>query len=364
MVDFASLRDARFDDLEAAGRAWHNYSEHLRGSAELYGFDVLGGVGRSGWKGRAAETAKNEMTPELERLKRAAFTAFTVYNALSVARKEFSRAQRELCDAVDEAHSLHIRVGDDGSLTPPPLSAADRHDPESLRAWNATRQRLSERMRTAIDKATKADEQLAAVLPELFAENAWREDLPTGLTDRPPLWSGTDFGRPFGVESPTGRDRETYEKLQFMVLGGVSKGWPTASTLLSHWLDGNGDTKHVNVAEIMKRSPEMRHEIEKTLGEHPGPGRFDSGWRSANFDHRTNLDMYYAFNGYQYRVVGEGGHYTVEFYKRYNFGTAEENRLPINAPLLGSIKQPDISHLHTAGLARDFDVYGSSGFQR
>ncbi|GAA4240752.1 hypothetical protein GCM10022254_66700 [Actinomadura meridiana] len=212
--------------------------------------------------------------------------------------------------------------------------------------------------------ATQADQQFAAVLPKLFAESAWHEELPTDLTDRPPLWSGTDFGRLYGVEAPTGRDREIYEKLQLMVLGGAVKGWPTASALLGHWLDGNGKTKHVNVSEIMERSPEMKREIAKTLSEHHGSGRFDSGWRSANFDYRTNLDMYYAFNGYQYRVVGEDGHYKVKFYKRYNFGTSEENRLPINAPLLGSIKQPDISRLHTAGLARDFDVYGSSSFPR
>jgi hypothetical protein len=219
-------------------------------------------------------------------------------------------------------------------------------------------------MRTAVDHATKTDQRLAAALPKLFAENAWRERLPTDLTDVPPLWPVTDFGRPWGVESPTDRDRETYRKVELIALGGFSKQWPIAGTLLAHWLDGSGDTRHVNPGEIMDRSPEMRREIERTLAQHPGSGRFDSGWKSANFDYRTNLDMYYAFNGYQYRVHGEGGNYTVEFYKRYNFGTADEDRLPFKAPLVGTVNQPDISHLHAAGLTRDFDVYGSSEYQR
>ncbi|GAA4240754.1 hypothetical protein GCM10022254_66710 [Actinomadura meridiana] len=149
MVDFISLRDASLDDLEAASRAWRDYSDRLRGCAEVYGDDVIGDVDESGWRGRAATVARNEFLPEHTRLKRAAFTAFTIYNALSVAEKKFRGAQRELRDAMDEAHSLHIRVGDDGALIPPLLNTADRHDPESLRAWNSTVQRLAERMRSA-----------------------------------------------------------------------------------------------------------------------------------------------------------------------------------------------------------------------
>ncbi|TDD79168.1 hypothetical protein [Actinomadura rubrisoli] len=364
MVDFASLRDARFDDLKTASQAWQTYSKYLRGSAQVYATDVVGGIGKSGWKGVAAETAKREITPESERLKRASFTAFSIYNALAGAEQEFRRAQRDLRNAIAEAHSLHIRVGDDGSLTAPPLAAADRHDPESRKMWGETLRRLSGAMQTAVDDATKTDQRLAGALPKLFPERAWKEGLPTDLSDVPPLWPASDYGRPWGVESPTGRDEEVYRKVQLMALGGAAKGWPTASSLLSHWLDGSGSTKHVDVGEIMERSPEMQREIQRTLAQHPGPGKFDSGWKSANFDYRTNLDMYYAFNGYQYRVHGDGGNYTVEFYKRYNFGTAEEQRNPVTIPLAGTVTQPEISHLHTTGMARDYDVHGSSGFRR
>lgn len=364
MVDFASLRDARLDGLKTAGQAWLTYSKYLQGSAQVYETDVVRGIDRSGWKGVASQVAKGEITPEAQRLKRAAFSAFSIYNTLAQAEHELRQAQKDLQNAVNEAHSLHIRVGDDGSLTMPPLVGADRNDPESRRQWNATLQRLSGAMRTAVDNATKTDQKLAAELPKLFAERAWKEDLPTELSDAPPLWPVTDYGRPWGVEPPTAHDRKVYGQMELIALGGIAKQWPTAATLLSHWLDGSGDTRHVDPEEIMKRSPEMRREIEKTLAEHPGDGTFDSGWKSANFDYRTNQDMYYAFNGYQYRVRGEGNHYTVEFYKRYNFGTADEQRLPFKAPLVGTVQQPDISHLHTVGMARDFDVYGSSGYQR
>ncbi|WP_242884959.1 hypothetical protein [Actinomadura litoris] len=363
-MDFASLKDARFDNLKTASRAWLTYSRYLQGSAELWANDVVGGIDRSGWKGVASQAAANEITPEGHRLKAATFTAFSIYNTLAQAEQELRRAQKDLHDAESEAHSLRIRVGDDGSLTMPSLAAADRNDPESRKAWNVTLRRLSDAMRKALDDATRADRRLADALPKLFAEKAWREDLPTDLSDAPPLWPATDYGRPWGTEPSTAHDRNVRRQMELIALGGFAKQWPTAASLLSHWLDGGGGTQYVDPKGIMERSPEMRREIEMTVAEHPGTGKFDSGWKSANFDYRTNQDMYYAFNGYQYRVHGEGDHYTVEFYKRYNFGTTDEHRLPFQAPLVGTVKQPDISHLHTTGLARDFNVYGSSEHQR
>jgi hypothetical protein len=135
VVGFASLRDARFDELRTASRAWLTYANYIRGSAQVYATDVIGEIDRSGWKGIASEVAKREITPEHRRLKRASFTALSIYNTLAGAEQEFQQAQRDLRNAMNEAYSLHIRVGDDGSLTAPPLPAADRHDPESRIMW-------------------------------------------------------------------------------------------------------------------------------------------------------------------------------------------------------------------------------------
>ncbi|MCO6006184.1 DUF6531 domain-containing protein [Actinoallomurus purpureus] len=184
----------------------------------------------------------------------------------------------------------------------------------------------------------------------------------------PPRWAKTDV-RPYNVEKPSSRDREVQSKLGLVVVGGVVSGKaPAASYLLNHWLDNSGSPVVTDPKALMARSPSMNSLVKSLVEAHKGELAFDTGWKSTRFNERENLDLYYAFNGYQVRVSG-GSYstdgktvyqtYRVDFYKRYNFGTKEEGRRPVNFPLVGQIPQEDISHLHTSGVARDFDVYGS-----
>ncbi|MEU0566529.1 RHS repeat-associated core domain-containing protein [Nonomuraea sp. NPDC005983] len=179
-----------------------------------------------------------------------------------------------------------------------------------------------------------------------------------------PHWSPTDYGRPYGVGKAKTRDWWVKQQLKALAVGAVFKKWPISAYLLSHWLDNTGQAVRVSVEALIKLSATLAKNIEKFLKKHEGDIVFDSGWRSTRFNEKESLDLYYAFNGYQYRIHGysftKNGKtyqaYTVEFYKRYNFGNSRENRGP--GPVFDT-PQPAISNLHTVGLARDFDVYGS-----
>lgn len=80
------------------------------------------------------------------------------------------------------------------------------------------------------------------------------------------------------------------------------------------------------------------------------------------------MEWYYALNHFQYRLVGEkeGGDitYRVDVKKRYDWGIPSEHRSTVSGgagPFGMDLEQADIAHLHSSGMARDFDVSGSSG---
>lgn len=189
---------------------------------------------------------------------------------------------------------------------------------------------------------------------------------PVNYFDVPPFWAPTDFRR-YNTESPTAKDAETLEKMRVLVLGAFFREWPTASYLLGHWLGNSGEPVRVNPEELLKKSPQMQAFITEWLDQHKTSAYFDTGWHSARFSEQESLDLYYALNGYQMRVHGRSfvkngtvyQTYTIDFYKRYNFGVQGEGRKPFHAPLVGNIPQQNISHLHAAGKAQDFDVFGS-----
>lgn len=59
------------------------------------------------------------------------------------------------------------------------------------------------------------------------------------------------------------------------------------------------------------------------------------------------------------------GDYHVEVKKRYDWGIPSEHRATVSGggpgPLGMNLEQADIAHLHSSGMARDFDVSGTCG---
>lgn len=103
---------------------------------------------------------------------------------------------------------------------------------------------------------------------------------------------------------------------------------------------------------------------------------FDSDWRKTHADYqgkRKTLDWYYALNHFQWRADGSlqtkyGFTCNLRIRKRYDWGVPSEHRANLKTKIPGvlsyDIAQPEIAHLHTVGLARDYDVRGSSKMRK
>jgi hypothetical protein len=190
MVSFAQLRDANLGVLTDAGKAWSSLARTLQGADTSYRDRVTGTVQGAGWQGEAAGAAMSEMGPLQSKVHIAAGEAGSISGLLEGGVRDLTEAQQRLKAAIRDAVGSHLRVADDGSLTLPQLSAADRRDPESQRYWHElhTRaQNISDRFKEALRLATEADDRLSHALAGLG-----KGDLATklamqlmGFTDHP-----------------------------------------------------------------------------------------------------------------------------------------------------------------------------------
>ena len=196
MVSFAQLRDADLGVLADAGKAWSSLARTLQGAEISYRDRVIGTVQGAGWQGKAASAATSEMGPLQSKVHIAAGEAGSISGLLEGGVRDLTEAQQRLKAAIRDAVGSHLRVADDGSLTLPQMSAADRRDPESQRYWSELRtqaQNISDRFKEALRLATEADDRLSHALAGLGKDSLdGKGDLATklamqlmGFTDHP-----------------------------------------------------------------------------------------------------------------------------------------------------------------------------------
>jgi RHS repeat-associated protein len=199
------------------------------------------------------------------------------------------------------------------------------------------------------------------------ASNGYTEDQKKGQD----LASTED--RVYDKEEPTDRDRDVLNQMYWVKLGTWVQDWDNAYDLLSHWLGNSGDPYEVDPEAMMRDIPRFRRDVTRYLegARAEGNATFDSGWlrtRADEEDGESSLDWYYALNNFQFRVTGTnqrkfGTTYTVQVRKRYDWGVPSEHRNDLKQSFLWvdvDVQQAEVAHLHTVGLAQDFDVYGSA----
>ncbi|WP_246486158.1 RHS repeat-associated core domain-containing protein [Kribbella qitaiheensis] len=206
-------------------------------------------------------------------------------------------------------------------------------------------------------------------------------------TQPPPILPGTsdgpgtrkDLDRPYASEGvpwweklPGVASKDLGEQSKAVAVAAQFRGLDQASAMLTHWLGHTGDPFEFDVDQMLKEMPKFSKEVQFELGKlkRKGKGSFDSGWKLTDTGNE-DPDWYFAVNNFQYRVTGRNGsdgksQYWLQVYKRYNFGTEEEGRNDVLFPnkdfTLTRVHQPDWAHLHTVGLARDYDATGSGFF--
>ncbi|UNO39451.1 hypothetical protein [Streptomyces sp. MST-110588] len=237
----------------------------------------------------------------------------------------------------------------------------DPDDPESqkmLDGMKKTADSLETRVRKLLDDADTDDDWLTKSLKVIF-----------GTVD-----NFESENREFGIVEPTAKDRKVHNQLNNVAAYFATvKGWPTAAGLVQHYLDGSGKPVEVEPQQMMDDIPAFRKDVDGTLDKdvrQRGDGPFTTEWSSTAPDTKDgdrSMEWYYALNHFQYRLVGEkdGGEikYHVEVRKRYDWGIPSEHRATVSGgagPLGMDLEQADIAHLHSSGMAQDFDVSGSS----
>ncbi|MFE2579624.1 RHS repeat-associated core domain-containing protein [Streptomyces sp. NPDC059378] len=194
-----------------------------------------------------------------------------------------------------------------------------------------------------------------------------------------PKVQAEDANRPgWGTLKTTPHDKTVFFMAGSMALSFVAMNqWKRGFNLMEHWMENGGETVELNVADMMNSLSYMR----KQVGEKIKLGHFDSGWKPSSVaDGKTQGmnkgadadDYYFALNGYQYRVRGDTvmkrgqitGTVTVDVYKRYNWGNIAggKPRKDLGYGPFRPLKQNDLAHLNSVGLARDFDVIGHQTF--
>ncbi|WP_405003705.1 hypothetical protein OHV13_04270 [Kitasatospora purpeofusca] len=191
--------------------------------------------------------------------------------------------------------------------------------------------------------------------------------------------TGDDYSdtedRVFGKHTPGPHDRKTRLLMDQVSVGltveSAHRGessYDVAAALVQHWLKASGEPFGLNPSSMISEIPNFKNNVKTYLADAAGgKGAFDSGWqktRSVPSDGASSAGWFYALNNFQWRATGvsQGGavaEYKLEVRKRYDWGTPSEGRDDLNKVWI-HMTQPEIAHLNTVGLARDFDVVGSS----
>lgn len=273
--------------------------------------------------------------------------------------KGLEELQRKAGEIQQEALGKGMWVTADGRIDWELVT--DPNDPDSdgiVEDHRRTADGLQARLSRILDQATANDEWLAQSLRVVFGT----------------VHNFESENRRYDVLEPTARDRKVHNQLNNVAAYFATiKGWPTAAGLVKHYLDGSGKTVEVEPQDMMEQIPAFQEDVDTTIredvqGRPDGP--FTTDWKSTApdpADGDSSMEWYYALNHFQYRVVGEvhdgEATYRVEVRKRYDWGIPSEHRATVSGgagPAEIEMEQADIAHLHSVGMARDFDVVGTS----
>ena len=167
LPSFSQLRSLKTDRLSDAAEAWSRFTKTIDSIEESYDSGVIANIKATRWEGKAATAAATELQKNKKKLSLISAEAGSVGGVLSGAVQDFLAAQRYLNDSLAIADKLQVHVDVDGNVTTPPMSAADRHDPDSIAYWGKLRNAASAiegRFWKARNLAKEADERLRTAL--------------------------------------------------------------------------------------------------------------------------------------------------------------------------------------------------------
>ncbi|MFJ1790589.1 alpha/beta hydrolase [Kitasatospora griseola] len=159
-MDIPTLRDADPQRLFGAADAYQALAEAIADDGRQWRAGVDDRVRNSGWTGDAADGARQSLSRTTGKLAAAQLELARIAPVLREGAEAFVLAQADLRRALQEAQAGGYQVSDDGGISWPPPSAAERHDPDAPdRARQGTD--LRDRIGEALSKAAHADQVTA-----------------------------------------------------------------------------------------------------------------------------------------------------------------------------------------------------------
>lgn len=383
IVDYQSLLNYDLNGLDSCRQAWQDVIEqNFAVQQDTYQQQVVAPVNDGSWTGPAAVSGQKGVERSRGRLAATRQYLNTVVQAMNGAYAGLAAAQGRCSAAVRLAQSAGLAVDDNGTIAVQG-GPADWFVPPIVPAMTAQLMLYQARF-----MAYTVDSRVCPILgyANKFGSNdtgTWQQDAATDgqnahdtmtelphemigiATDEPALPKDTE-PQPYACQSPGYND---YTLWTMCTTGGLayfySHFWNNAGDLFKHWLGGTGMSYFVDPSAMVFDMPTFGATVDAVFLSATN-GVYDTGWR--NYSPGNNVqseDWYYALNDFRYRVIGlvmtddQGFQYvesTVGVKKPYVFGPP---RTDINTPA-GPLRQADLQHLHSTGLAQNYVVQGIS----
>ncbi|MPY58385.1 hypothetical protein [Streptomyces spongiae] len=368
MVTFSQLLELDVAGLERFADQWNDVIHRkVRQAREQFHDDVVRKLHRDHWRGEGGEAAQkycdrvqvgfDALDAQVKSLSR--FLDEEADGVRGTGGTEGLEGLQEIARELDrDAREAGMRIAEDGVVEWSNLTEAD--DPDGEAKYQKKKQAadlIQKRAQKVLKEVNEIDEWLTTSLKVVFGtpHNFETED------------------RRYNVFEPTVKDHIVRRQLNNVGAAASVRGWPNAAGLVKHYLDGSGKTVEVEPQQLMRDIPQFQRDVDKTLEKDVRKrpdGPFTTEWGSTapvSDDGETSRDWYYALNHFQYRLVGEkhGDEitYRVDVRKRYDWGVPSEHRRTqdqFKGPFKVELEQADLAHLNSVGLARDFNVRGSS----
>ncbi|MEU6846167.1 hypothetical protein ABZ930_30255 [Streptomyces sp. NPDC046716] len=372
-MKFGAILGLELHTLQAAADDWAGVGRGLDAAAGDFAADVAGPIGgKEHWAGDDADKAGavcDGIRLDIEAVGTEA-KALGRYLSDVVSGSGDDRGNGNLTELQRDARDLLTEISGEGMTLdeengtvrwaavtgPDPSPEARGRLEETERKADA----FGKRVRALCARADSLDAALAAVLPVIFG---------TKDTFRTENRQVTD-GRA-GLE-------DHWTEAQMAVVSKMLRhkfGYDDAADLLDHFLEGGGEPYEIDADDLLADCPPFQKDVQTSLaqvasGDRP-EGAFSTEWTASEsgYESEAQRNWYYGLYHFQYRLVGtkDGGEiaYHVEVRKRYDWGTPSEHRGDLEKSLAGyevvDIEQADVAELNRVGLARDFDVKGTTG---
>ncbi|MFI9318740.1 alpha/beta hydrolase [Kitasatospora aureofaciens] len=163
-MDLATLRDTDLSHLYAAADAYDRLHGSFGQHMDEWRDGVDGRIAAADWSGPCADAARPALRRSTGELKAAHSEIGQIGRSIRSGADALALAQSALRRALTDAQTAGMSVDAHGTVSWPPGSYADQHDPEYRKSCERTAGALAIRISTALTEAGTVDQALAARL--------------------------------------------------------------------------------------------------------------------------------------------------------------------------------------------------------